>query len=59
MGARCRRLAEFRTRTMLVAALVLVIALVTGSSLLIVRSRVREQVAKSLAADLSHSVETF
>lgn len=48
-----------RTRTMLVAPLVLVIAIVTGSSLLIVRSRVREQVAESLAADLDHSVETF
>ncbi len=48
-----------RTRTMLVAPLVLVIAIVTGSSLLIVRSRVREQVAESLAEDLNHSVETF
>lgn len=48
-----------RTRTMLVAPLVLVIAVVTGSSLLIVRSRVREQVGASLAADLNHSVETF
>ncbi len=48
-----------RTRTMLVAPLVLVIAVVTVSSLLIVRSRIREQVAESLAADLDHSVETF
>ncbi len=48
-----------RMRTMLIAPFVLVIAVVTGSSLLIVRSRVRGQVAESLAADLLHSVETF
>ncbi len=48
-----------RTRVMLVAPLVLVIASVTAASLLIVRDRMRQQFSKDLSADLTHSVETF
>jgi signal transduction histidine kinase len=48
-----------RTRVMLVAPLVLVIASVTAASLLIVRDRMRQQFSNNLAADLAHSVETF
>jgi len=48
-----------RTRVMLVAPLVLVIAVVTASSLLIVRNRLRMQISENLSADLTHSVDTF
>lgn len=48
-----------RTRVMLVAPLVLVIACVTGASLLIVRDRIQQQFSNNLSADLAHSVETF
>ncbi len=48
-----------RTRLMLVAPLVFVIAIVTASSLLIVRSRLRVQISENLSADLTHSVDTF
>jgi signal transduction histidine kinase len=48
-----------RTRVMLVAPLVLVIAFVTASSLLIVRNRLRVQISDNLSADLTHSVDTF
>ncbi|MEO6817149.1 MAG: ATP-binding protein [Edaphobacter sp.] len=48
-----------RTRMMLIAPLVLVIASVTAASLLIVRDRMRQQFSNNLAADLAHSVETF
>ncbi len=48
-----------RTRVMLVAPLVLVIASVTAASLLIVRDRMRQQFSNNLSADLTHSVETF
>ncbi len=48
-----------RTRVMLVAPLVLVIAVVTASSLLIVRNRLRVQISENLSADLTHSVDTF
>ena len=48
-----------RTRVMLIAPLVLVIALATASSLLIVRSRLRVQISENLSADLTHSVDTF
>lgn len=48
-----------RTRGMLVAPLVLVIATVTASSLLIVRNRLRVQISESLSTDLTHSVNTF
>jgi len=48
-----------RTRGMLVAPLVLVIAIVTAASLLIVRNRLRVQISESLSMDLTHSVNTF
>ena len=48
-----------RTRVMLIAPLVFVIAIVTASSLLIVRSRLRGQISENLSADLTHSVDTF
>jgi signal transduction histidine kinase len=48
-----------RTRVMLIAPLVFVIAVVTASSLLIVRSRLRVQISENLSADLTHSVDTF
>ena len=48
-----------RTRMMLVAPLVLVIASVTAASLLIVRDRMRQQFSNNLSDDLTHSVETF
>lgn len=48
-----------RTRVMLVAPLVFVIASVTAASLLIVRDRMRQQFSNDLSADLTHSVETF
>jgi signal transduction histidine kinase len=54
-----RRSAGIRTRVLLVSALVLVIALVTGGSLVIVRNQVREQAAQTLSADLTHSLATF
>ena len=38
-----------RTRVMLIAPLVLVIASVTGASLLIVRDRIRQQFSNNLA----------
>jgi signal transduction histidine kinase len=47
------------TRLMLVAALVLVIGSVTVSSLLVIRSRMRQQVLNDFSNDLAHSVETF
>ena len=48
-----------RTRLMLVAPLVLVIAVVTAASLLIVRNRLRAQIDENLSTDLTHSVDTF
>jgi signal transduction histidine kinase len=48
-----------RTRVLLLTSLVLIIAGTTASSLLIVRSRLRQHVQEGLAADLRHSVETF
>lgn len=48
-----------RTRVMLVAPLVLVIASVVAASLLIVRDRMRRQIELDLSGDLAHSVETF
>ncbi|AXC10350.1 periplasmic sensor signal transduction histidine kinase [Acidisarcina polymorpha] len=48
-----------RTRVLLIAALIAVIVTVTGGSLLIVRDRVRRQVAQDLSADLTHSLSTF
>jgi signal transduction histidine kinase len=44
---------------MLVIPLVLVIAVVTAASLLIVRSRLQQQIVSGLSADLERSMETF
>lgn len=48
-----------RTRALLVAAMALVIATVTLSSLLLVRHRLRDQVTTNFSRDLAHSVRTF
>ena len=47
------------TRLMLVAALVLVIASITISSLLVIGHRMRQQVLEDFSKDLVHSVEIF
>lgn len=46
-------------RAMLLASLIIVIAGTTAASLLIVRTRLRQQVTANLADDLSRSVKTF
>ena len=51
--------AGIRTRVLLVSALVLVIALLMGGSLVIVRDRVRTQADETLSADLTHSLAIF
>ena len=48
-----------RTRVMLVAALMVVIATVTGGSLLIVRDRVRQLVERESSAELGRSLANF
>ncbi len=48
-----------RTRVLLLTSLVLIVTGTTASSLLIVRSRLRQHVREGLTADLRHSVETF
>jgi signal transduction histidine kinase len=48
-----------RTQVLLVVAMALVIAVVTGLSLLLIRHRLRVNVASDLSQDLSHSVITF
>jgi signal transduction histidine kinase len=48
-----------RTRIMLLASLVLVIAGTTAASLLVVRNHMRRQVIVDLSEDLKRSVETF
>jgi signal transduction histidine kinase len=48
-----------RTRELLVAAMALIIASATFTSLLIVRHRLEAQVTAGLSADLLHSVMTF
>jgi HAMP domain-containing protein len=50
---------KIRTRFLLVSVLIAVIATVTGGSLLIVRSRVRQQAKQDLSADLARSLITF
>lgn len=45
-----------RTHVLLVLAMVLIIAVVTGLSLLLIRHQLRNQVAGNLSADLDHSV---
>ena len=54
-----KRFAGIPIRVMLVSALVSVIALVTGGSLLIVQDRVHRQTAQNLSTDLQHSLATF
>ncbi|MBB5345263.1 ATP-binding protein [Tunturibacter empetritectus] len=48
-----------RTHILLVVAMALVIAVVTGSSLLLIRHRLRAEVTEELSQDLTHSVTTF
>ncbi len=48
-----------RTRVILVIAMALVIAVVTGLSLLLIRHQLSNQVTENLSRDLDHSVKTF
>jgi len=48
-----------RTHVLLVVAMALVIAIVTGVCLLLIRHRLREEVTSELSQDLAHSVITF
>jgi signal transduction histidine kinase len=48
-----------RTHVLLVVAMALVIAIVTGLSLLLIRHDLRKQVTDNLSQDLDHSVITF
>jgi signal transduction histidine kinase len=48
-----------RTHVLLVVAMALVIAIVTGACLLLIRHRLRVEVTNDLSQDLSHSVITF
>ena len=48
-----------RTHVLLVVAMALVIAIVTGLSLLLIRHHLRNQVTDDLSRDLDHSVITF
>jgi hypothetical protein len=48
-----------RTHVLLVTAMALVIAIVTGLSLLLIRHHLRNQVTDDLSRDLDHSVITF
>ncbi|WP_263376717.1 HAMP domain-containing sensor histidine kinase [Granulicella aggregans] len=48
-----------RTHILLVVAMAIVIAVVTGASLLLIRHRLRAEVAGDLSQDLNHSVITF
>ena len=48
-----------RTHILLVVAMALVIAVVTGFSLLLIRHRLRAEVTEELSQDLTHSVITF
>jgi signal transduction histidine kinase len=57
--ARTREKQGVRTYVLLVVTMALVIALVTGSSLLLIRHQLREQVTDDLSRDLNHSVVTF
>jgi signal transduction histidine kinase len=58
-GPRTREKQGVRTYVLLVVTMALVIALVTGSSLLLIRHQLREQVTDDLSRDLDHSVVTF
>jgi len=57
--AATRKRQGIRTHVLLVVAMALVIAIVTGLSLLLIRHRLRVEVANNLSQDLSHSVITF
>ena len=48
-----------RTQVLLTVAMALVVAIVTCACLLLIRSRLREQVTEDLAQDLDHSVTAF
>ena len=48
-----------RTHVLLVIAMALVIAIVTGLCMLLIRHRLSDQVTSDLSQDLSHSVVTF
>src|SRR6185437_13227796 len=48
-----------RTYVLLVVTMALVIALVTGASLLLIRHQLREQVTDDFSQDLDHSVVAF
>jgi signal transduction histidine kinase len=49
----------FRTYVLLVVTMALVIALVTGTSLLLIRHQLRERVTDEFSQDLDHSVVSF
>lgn len=57
--ARIRGKQGFRTYVLLVVSTALVIALVTGASLLLIRHQLREQVTNDFSQDLKHSVVAF
>jgi signal transduction histidine kinase len=54
-----RQGAGIRTRVLLMASLVLVIASTTAASLLIIRGHLHQHVQETFQGDLRHSVETF
>lgn len=57
--ARRREKQGLRTYVLLVVTMALVIALVTGTSLLLIRHQLREQVTDDFSQDLDHSVVAF
>ena len=57
--AKTNRGRGIRTHILLVVAMALVIAVVTGVSLFLIRHRLRAEVAGDLSQDLRHSVTTF
>ena len=57
--ARTREKQGLRTYMLLVVTMALVIALVTGTSLLLIRHQLREQVTGDFSQDLNHSVVAF
>jgi len=57
--ARDKEKQGIRTYVLLVVTMALVIALVTGTSLLLIRHHLRKQVTDDLSQDLDHSVVTF
>ncbi len=57
--ARTREKQGLRTYVLLVVTMALVIAFVTGTSLLLVRHQLREQITDEFSQDLDHSVIAF